>query len=84
MEKTRGFWKHVDNGLIYAVESTMDGQILGGIGPVRPTSLSDLDSYTYEPKIKPWLKMAMERHKLQRVGPAVYYRGGTGQKQYSN
>jgi len=70
MGTVRGFWQHA-NGKIYAIESTSFGQILGGVGPLDPNNLRDLDSYDYKPAIKEWLQEALTQHKLRRFTPLM-------------
>ena len=68
MNAIKGFWQH-SNGKIYAIKSTSFGEILGGIGPLDPNDLKDLDEYDYKPAIVQWLKRAIAEHKLNRINP---------------
>jgi len=63
MDTVKGFWQHI-NGKIYAIKSTSFGKILGGVGPLDPNNLRDLDDYDYKPAIKEWLEEALSQHKL--------------------
>ena len=66
MDTIKGFWQHA-NGKIYAVESDTFGKILGGVGPLDPDDLHDLEEYDYKPAIIKWLADAIAQHKLRRV-----------------
>ena len=66
----KGFWQHT-NGKIYAVESDTLGKILGGVGPLDPDDLHELDQYDYKPAIKGWLEEAVACHKLHRINPIL-------------
>jgi len=68
MKTIKGFWQH-ENGKIYAVESTTFGKIIGGVGPLNPDDLRDLEDYDYKPAIKEWLEQAVAGHKLHRIEP---------------
>ena len=65
----RGFWQHT-NGCIYAVECVTFGFIIGGVGPLDPNDLQDLDRYVYKPAITGWLSEAVTERKLRRVTSA--------------
>ena len=65
----RGFWQHA-NGKIYAIECDTFGKIIGGVGPLDPNALHDLDHYDYKPAITGWLMDAVTQHKLRRLTPA--------------
>ena len=66
MSTIRGFWKHT-NGSIYAIESDTFGRIVGGVGPLDPNDLHDLDEYEYKPAIIGWVQDAVAEHRLHRV-----------------
>jgi len=66
MDTVKGFWQHA-NGKIYAVQSTTFGKIVGGVGPLDPNNLYDLDDYDYKPAIKEWLEEALSQHKLRCI-----------------
>jgi hypothetical protein len=66
MDTIKGFWQHV-NGKIYAVESDTFGKIVGGVGPLDPNDLHDLEEYDYKPAITKWLADTMAQHKLRRI-----------------
>lgn len=68
MGTVKGFWQHV-NGKIYAVESDSFGNIIGGVGPLDPNDLRDLEDYDYKPAIVDWLRQALAEHKLHRFRP---------------
>lgn len=65
----RGFWQHT-NDSIYAVECDTFGKIIGGVGPLDPNDLQDLDHYDYKPAITGWLAEAVAQHKLRRIARA--------------
>ncbi len=65
----KGFWRHVENGSIYAIENTPFGQILGAAGPLDPENLLNLDDYTYTEKINIWLIRTLAEKKLRRFNP---------------
>ena len=65
----RGFWQH-RNGKVYAIECDTFGKILGGVGPLDPHNLHDLDHYDYKTAIVDWLKDAVAQKKLHRVAPS--------------
>lgn len=64
----KGFWQHL-NGKIYAIKSDSFGKIVGGVGPLDPDDLHNLDDYDYKPAIAQWLKKAIEKHELHRINP---------------
>ena len=68
MNTIKGFWRH-KNGKIYAVESDTFGKIIGGVGPLEPDDLRDLDDYDYKPTIIGWVADAVAQHKLHRINP---------------
>ena len=68
MKTIRGFWQYT-NGDIYAIESTTFGKIVGGVGPLDPDELRDLDDYDYKPAIIGFLDKAVAEHKLRRINP---------------
>ena len=68
MTTVKGFWQHT-NGKVYAVESTSFGKIVGGVGPLDPDNLRDLQDYSYTPAIVEWLQKAIAEHKLRRFIP---------------
>ncbi len=69
MGRVKGFWQHVENGCIYAIESTPFGEVIGGIGPLNPDDLLELDDYEYGTRINTWLKEALAGQKLRRINP---------------
>jgi hypothetical protein len=71
MDTIKGFWQHV-NGKIYAVESDTFGKIVGGVGPLDPNDLHDLEEYDYKPAITKWLTDAAAQHKLHRINVESY------------
>jgi hypothetical protein len=68
MGTVKGLWQHV-NGKIYAVESDSFGRIIGGVGPLDPNDLRDLEDYDYKPAIVDWLRQALAERKLHRFKP---------------
>jgi len=69
MATVKGFWKDILTGNIYAIESDTFGKIVGGVGPLDPDELHDLDDYDYTPAILEWLERAVAEHKLRRIDP---------------
>ena len=67
MATIKGFWQYISTGDIYAVESTTFGKIIGGVGPLDPADLRDLDDYDYTPAILEWLERAIAENKLRRI-----------------
>jgi len=66
MDTIKGFWQHA-NGRIYAVESDTFGNIRGGVGPLDPDDLHNLEDYDYKPAITQWLTDNVAQHKLRRI-----------------
>jgi hypothetical protein len=71
MDTIKGFWQHT-NGKIYAVQSDTFGKIVGGVGPLDPDDLRDLEEYDYKPAIIKWLADAVAQHKLHRINVESY------------
>ena len=71
MDTIKGFWQHT-NGKIYAVESDTFGKIVGGVGPLDPDDLHDLEDYDYKPAITKWLADTMAQRKLCRISVHSY------------
>lgn len=69
MKTVKGFWQHT-NGKVYAIKGTSFGEIIGGVGPLDPDDLHDLDDYDYQPDITEWLESAIAEHKLRSINPA--------------
>ena len=65
----KGFWQHVENGSIYAIESTPFGEVLGAAGPLDPDNLLDLNKYEYGSEITVWINDALAENKLHRFNP---------------
>jgi hypothetical protein len=63
---TKGFWKHVDNGKIYAIECTPFGTIIAAAGPLDPYNLPDLEEIDYDKDILIWVETTMAEGKLHR------------------
>lgn len=68
MKTIKAFWQHT-NGKIYAIESTTLGKIVGGVGPLEPDDLRDLEDYDYKPAIIEWLQEAIASRNLRRIDP---------------
>ncbi|MHC5139824.1 MAG: hypothetical protein ACYSOF_08080 [Planctomycetota bacterium] len=66
MSATKGFWKHAENGRIYAIECTPFGQIVGACGPLDPYNLPDLETIEYGGDILIWVESTMAEGKLRR------------------
>ncbi|OQY04766.1 MAG: hypothetical protein B6I25_06490 [Planctomycetales bacterium 4572_13] len=66
MNATKGFWKHTDNGHIYAIECTPFGQIKGACGPLDKDNLPDLETCEYGKDILIWIESTMTEGKLRR------------------
>jgi len=71
MSTIKGFWQHT-NGRIYAIESDTFGNIIGGVGPLDPNDLRDLDDYEYKGAIVGWIQDAVAQRKLHRINSAFY------------
>ena len=69
MATIKGFWEDISTGKIYAIESNTFGKIVGGVGPLEPDELQDLDDYDYTPAILEWLERAVAEQKLRRISP---------------
>lgn len=67
MATIKGFWRHRAYGGVYAIESTPFGKLIGGVGPLDPNDLYDLESYEYTSKINDWLGRALDAHELCRI-----------------
>jgi len=65
----KGFWRHVENGSIYAIENTPFGEVLGADGPLDPNNLRSLDQYHYSERIIIWIRQALAEKKLRRFNP---------------
>ena len=66
MKSIKGFWKHIENGRIYAIESTLYGDLLGAAGPLDPNHLPDLESLDYRQDILIWVETTISECKLRR------------------
>ena len=66
MSATKGFWKHIENGHIYAIECTPFGQIIGACGPLNPDNLPDLETCEFGMDILIWVETTMNEGKLHR------------------
>lgn len=69
MSSTKGFWKHIENGRIYAIECTPFGRIIGACGPLDPYNLPDLEELDYGKDILIWVETTMTEGKLHRFNP---------------
>jgi len=69
MNATKDFWKHVENGRIYAIKCSCFGQILAACGPLNPDNLPDLDDVNYGKDILIWIETTMAEGKLRRFNP---------------
>jgi len=69
MSGTKGFWKHTENGRIYAIECTNFGQIKAARGPLDPDNLPDLDELELGRDILIWIESTMAEGKLRRFNP---------------
>jgi len=67
MATIKGFWEDISTGKIYAIESNTFGKIVGGVGPLKPDELRDLEDYDYTQAIVDWLERAVAEHKLRRI-----------------
>lgn len=68
MSTVKGFWQHT-NGLVYALESSSFGKIMGAAGPLHPNDLHDLADYEYRITIIDWVEKALTEDKLHRINP---------------
>ena len=71
MSATKDFWKHVENGRIYAIKCSCFGTILGAEGPLNPDRLPDLDDVEYGKDILIWVETTMAEGKLRRFNPEL-------------
>jgi len=69
MSATKDFWKHVENGRIYAIKCSCFGSILGACGPLDENNLPDLDDVHYGKDILIWVEATMAEGKLRRFNP---------------
>jgi len=69
MKSTKDFWKHTENGRIYAIESSPFGKILSACGPFDPYNLPDLEVCEFGSDILIWVEMTMTEGKLRRFNP---------------
>jgi hypothetical protein len=69
MNATKDYWKHIDNGRIYAIKCSCFGEILGACGPLDPDNLPDLDACEYSKEILIWVETTMTEGKLRRYNP---------------
>ena len=69
MNATKDYWKHVDNGRVYAIKCTCFGQIIGACGPLDEDNLPDLDDCEYSKDILIWVETTMAEGKLRRFNP---------------
>ena len=69
MKSIKGFWKHVENDRIYAIESTLYGDLLGAAGPLDPDCLPDLETMDYKQDILIWVETTISEGKLRRFNP---------------
>ena len=72
MGTVKGFWQHT-NGKIHAGEGDTFGNILGGVGPLEPNDLHDLEDYDYKPAITKWLSDTIAQRKLHRINVHSYH-----------
>jgi hypothetical protein len=61
------FWRHVETGEIYAIESTPFGQVLGAAGPLDAEALPEAADCQCTPKINLWINRAIANSKLRRI-----------------
>lgn len=61
------FWRHLETGEIYVIESTAFGRVIGAAGPLDPNDLVDADDYECTPKINIWINRAIDENKLRRI-----------------
>ena len=70
MTTVKGFWQHTTTGDIYAIESTTFGQVIGGIGPLKPNELIGLEAYDYKQDIIEFLQEAIDKNRMRKFEPA--------------
>ncbi len=76
MSATKGFWKHIENGRIYAIKCTPFGQIVAACGPLDPYNLPDLEEAEYGKDILIWIEATMNEGKLRRFNPEPMVKEG--------
>ena len=59
MSDAKGFWKHTENGRVYAIECTPFGQIKAACGPLDPDNLPNLDEIEWCRDILIWIETTM-------------------------
>ena len=69
MNATKDFWKHVENGRVYAIQWSCFGEILGANGPLDENDLPELDEIEYGRDILIWVETTMAEGKLRRFNP---------------
>lgn len=69
MNATKDFWKHTDNGRVYAIECTTFGCIVGACGPLDPDNLPKLEDCEFSRDILIWIETTMAEGKLRRFNP---------------
>ncbi|MDH4202865.1 MAG: hypothetical protein OEV87_08215 [Phycisphaerae bacterium] len=69
MNTTKDFWKHIENGRIYAIKCSCFGEILGACGPLDPDNLPDLDAVEWGKDTLIWVETTMAENKLRRFNP---------------
>lgn len=72
MKSIKGFWKHIENGRIYAIESTLFGDLLGAAGPFDPVDLPKLETIDFGLDILIWIETAITEGKLRRFNPIPF------------
>ena len=69
MNATKDYWKHVENGRIYAIKCSCFGKILGACGPLDADHLPELDDLEFGSDILIWIESTMTEGKLRRFNP---------------
>lgn len=69
MKSTKDYWKHTDNGRIYAIECSPFGRILSACGPLDSDNLPALDECEFGQDIMIWIETTMNEGKLRRFIP---------------
>jgi hypothetical protein len=63
------YWKHLDTGRVYVIESTLYGQMIGSCGPFDADNLPPLETCRCGKDQMIWIETTMDEGKLRRINP---------------
>lgn len=69
MKGQKEYWKHLDTGRVYIIESTLFGEIIGSCGPFEADELPALDACECGPDQLIWIETTIGEGKLRRFNP---------------